>query len=383
MATRTPDQQTEQELTSQAKAFAQSGNAPDIVALMQSSRERLESVSFSRKAKIVRVMIDLIGTVPGAEQLQIETCREWVEICQHQMFLRLKLEILLASLYMGIKDYVAAKDLLEKLLKEVKKNDDKRLLVELHLLESQCHLALRDLPKARTSLTAARAAANAVYVPPTLSSKMEMQSGLLHSEEHDYKTAYSYFYEAFESDDGMKQESAEGRLKYVLMCLVMLNKPDEVTQLTGGRLALKYTGRPTQAMRAVAEAQAARSLHDFQRVLDEYADELQEDPHIASHLQDLRDTLFEGHLARIIEPFSRVEVSHIAELIGLEIGPVEAKLSQMILDKKLHGILDQGTGCLKLFDPTPADKTYEASAESLQKLNRVVDALFEKAAMIN
>ena len=36
---------------------------------------------------------------------------------------------------------------------------------------------------------------------------------------------------------------------------------------------------------------------------------------------------------------------------------VETKLSQMVLDKKLNGILDQGLGSLELFDEVHKDKT--------------------------
>lgn len=58
---------------------------------------------------------------------------------------------------------------------------------------------------------------------------------------------------------------------------------------------------------------------------------------------------------------------------------MEKKLSQMILDKKFNGILDQGFGVLVIFDETTSDKTYETVLETIQSMGKVVDSLYNKA----
>lgn len=48
--------------------------------------------------------------------------------------------------------------------------------------------------------------------------------------------------------------------------------------------------------------------------------------------------MLEKDLCRIIEPYSCVEITHIASTIELSVELVERKLGQMILDKKILGI---------------------------------------------
>uniref|UniRef100_A0A286Y2I1 Proteasome 26S subunit, non-ATPase 11 n=4 Tax=Rodentia TaxID=9989 RepID=A0A286Y2I1_CAVPO len=205
----------------------------------------------------------------------------------------------------------------------------------------------------------ARTTANAIYCPPKLQATLDMQSGIIHAaEEKDWKTAYSYFYEAFEGYDSIDSPKAITSLKYMLLCKIMLNTPEDVQALVSGKLALRYAGR---------------------QALTDYRAELRDDPIISTHLAKLYDNLLEQNLIRVIEPFSRVQIEHISSLIKLSKADVERKLSQMILDKKFHGILDQGEGVLIIFDEPPVDKTYEAALETIQNMSKVVDSLYNKA----
>lgn len=258
--------------------------------------------------------------------------------------------------------------------------DDKALLVEVQLLESKTYHALSNLPKARAALTSARTTANAIYCPPKLQAALDMQSGIIHAAgEKDWKTAYSYFFEAFEGYDSIDSPRAVTALKYMLLCKIMLSLPEEVQALISGKLALRYAGRQTDALRCIAQASKNRSLADFEKALTEYTKELRDDPIINTHLAKLYDNLLEQNLIRVIEPFSRVQITHISGLIKLSKDDVERKLSQMILDKKFHGILDQGEGVLIIFEEPPVDKTYEAALETIQNMSKVVDSLYNKA----
>ncbi|KAG2344164.1 hypothetical protein BDR05DRAFT_999324 [Suillus weaverae] len=113
--------------------------------------------------------------------------------------------------------------------------------------------------------------------PPHLQAafKLDLQSDVLHAEDKDYTTAYSYFYKTFEN-----MSSQTAALKYTLSFEVMLNMPEDVTSLLSIRLALSSN------------------------------------PTIRSHFAALYDTLLQQNLMRIVEPSSVVEIDYVAKHVG-------------------------------------------------------------------
>lgn len=112
----------------------------------------------------------------------------------------------------------------------------------------------------------------------------------MHCEEKDYKSAYSYFFEAYENYSQAGDERYVQCLKYMLLCKIMTNtvrsvgtstwvlasnlyhyKVEDVQALLNGKLALKYATPEMEAMRAVAKAQENSSLKDFQAAMATYS----------------------------------------------------------------------------------------------------------------
>ena len=89
--------------------------------------------------------------------------------------------------------------------------------------------------------------------------------------------------------------------------------------------------------------------------------------------------MLESNLIRIIEPYSCVEIEHIAKLIEMTVPVVERKLSQMILDGKFQGILDQGKGQLVVYEESEKDYAMEKGLDVIANMDNVVTSLFGRS----
>lgn len=345
----------------------------------------------------MRRLLEIVAGSAETLDLQADLCGKVINWClsEKRTFLRQRVESRLVAIDFERGRYDEALSLVNRLLKELKKLDDKQMLVETHLSEAKIHGALQNIPKSKAALTAARANGNAVYVGPLLQAQLDEMSGSLHCEEQDYHTSHSYFLEAYEAYDTMDDEPRATRcLKYMLLCQI-LQEPtqgsardanaalDAATAAATSKQYVKYAGPNLDSMADVAKAAKKRSLDMFEACMDKYGPILKADLLIKHHLELLYDKILETNLAKIIEPFSCVEIDRVAGLIQLPVAKVEKKLAQMILDKKLMGVLAQGDGRLMLHTDPDEDPTYEASLDVIKNMSEVVESLFQRAEALD
>ncbi|KFX96787.1 hypothetical protein O988_05157, partial [Pseudogymnoascus sp. VKM F-3808] len=108
----------------------------ELVNLITTSRTVLSSFAKAKTAKLVRSLLDLFHKIPNTTDTQIsvtKSCIEWAT-SERRSFLRQNLETRLVALHMAKQSYYDALTLINSLLRELKRLDDKLVLVEVQLL---------------------------------------------------------------------------------------------------------------------------------------------------------------------------------------------------------------------------------------------------------
>lgn len=93
----------------------------------------------------------MFSEIPDSLSLQVQVVKEMTEWAssEKRIFLKQALETRLVALYLDNRMYSDSLSLISSLLSELKRLDDKMVLMEVQLLESRCYHALKNFPKSR------------------------------------------------------------------------------------------------------------------------------------------------------------------------------------------------------------------------------------------
>ncbi|SOV82331.1 26S proteasome regulatory subunit RPN6 [Plasmodium sp. gorilla clade G3] len=493
-------------------------------------------------------------------------------------FLRCRIEVKIIILYIIKQKYKTALGLIDRLLKEVKKVDDKTLLLELYIVQTKIYMLLKNSPKMKASLTFAKNIANTINTAIYINSEIDLLSGILFIYEKDYKSAYIYLYECYETlytyiynshnntidflskkhndfytiiihniintstissqnktksisqispfllsfytfyeyydtnnsilsldemninsnnvnliysdmickisssyeeleDDKIycitnpielnydlieklsmdnygnlietKMDAKENilnrendnlntmnnnnnnnnnknnnnnnnnnsssssnffifphnnnskgvgnfglnlnienvkiivPLKYMLLCKVLEeNNRKEINNILCENNKLNYVPhKEIQILLDISKSYENRSLDIFEKIIKNSLFLINIDKVIYNYLKELYELLLEKNILKIIEAYSCIDLHYIGEKLNLDINKIISKLSEMILDKKLNGTLDQNVGILILYDDMPETKMYQNVLDIINNLTESVDILYEKAQL--
>lgn len=153
-----------------ASIYKEKGLVEELINLTKTILPLYIDFPKSKLAKIIRTLFDLAIKVEGRFEQLILLCEHIVSWCEkeNRSFLRMRIETNLADLNFKMEKYNDAIAIINKLTYELKKKEDKQLLVESQLVESKVYHALENLPKAKAALTSVKTVANSIYIVPQL-----------------------------------------------------------------------------------------------------------------------------------------------------------------------------------------------------------------------
>ncbi|KAI5190769.1 26S proteasome regulatory subunit N6 [Nematocida sp. AWRm77] len=357
-----------------------------VAAIHQKNIDRVEEVldvianakSISRASSALLLKSSL-DTVEKEGRGQIDCVRvydrmiKWAESNRRNL-LKLDFKMRKAENLLAQKHYKECLELIAETAKVLKQADDKIGLVKLYYLESKVYYELKNLPRAKSSLTLSRSTSTFVYCPSHLQAKMDLLNGVYLADERDYNTAVSYIMEALEGFS-LAQDAKMGVqcARYLILMKIMENKVRDAKVLLSHKLVAPHKkDQCIEMLGVIAACVGDRNLRECNDIIQKNLDTISQDRFLVSHLMFLCDNLIDSNILKIIEPYSNISVEYIGHTLGFDTPTIENRLRRMILDRRIIGTIDQETMCLNI--STPLQTCRRAHGEVSEILSVLSDA---------
>ena len=351
---------------------------------------QIKEIKNTNNTFLVKLTDKLIAKLKKRKDLLndiVNITEEITKFCDetNNISMKSKIQTRLAEVYYIHENYSKALDICNKVIFDLKRYEDNLGLIQLLLLESKIYYATNGISKAKASLTSVKTLITKVYVEPKLQANIDMHAGILAAYEKDFNLAYSYFFEAFDVYNIPSKKRRNKGLRafeYMILCKIVGGHIEEVNNVVLSKQGKDYYGPEVEALRSIESAVKEKSI----KLLEDNIAKNKKyftDRVINYHISNLHNDLLEKNLIKIIKPYSVVEIDFVAKTIGLNYQDVLNRLRQMILDKKINGILDQGKGSLIIYDVDSANPYLDKSIETFKNLEKVVEALDKKVRATN
>lgn len=322
----------------------------DIVNFLKELPLHWKDLSLARTTKIIKMLLN--KKEQNEETLQL--VNQLIEFYSNKKLLKIDLETRRIKILLETKEYQQCLNLITSLIKELKKSDDKFNIINLYVYESKAYYEIKNVPRAKSSLTSARALAVSTFCPTDLQAQIDMLSGMYICDEKNYETAYSYFLEALDGFVIEKSIFCITVVRYLILSKIIGMKYNEVDTLFKRLLEkimkTKYNASTDDVIIILLDVNKCcieRNINSYKALLQSQGHKIR-DTFIEKHLFLLYDRLLEENILKIIEPYNNIYIANIGRIMDLNENIIESKLRKMILDGRVHGILDSVNRCLNL-----------------------------------
>mmetsp|Transcript_60846 Transcript_60846/g.91870 ORF Transcript_60846/g.91870 Transcript_60846/m.91870 type:complete len:250 (+) Transcript_60846:670-1419(+) len=163
--------------------------------------------------------------------------------------------------------------------------------------------------------------------------------GKMHMEEESWGDAQKDFFEAFKNYDEAGSSRRIQCLKY--MVLANLLSLSEINPFGAPETASYKNDPQIVAMTDLVATYENNDIQGFERILQNNRKTIMDDKFISMYIQDLLKNIRTQVVAKILKPYTRVNISFIAKELNICEEEVEKLLVTLILDEKISGRIDQ------------------------------------------
>ena len=252
--------------------------------------------------------------------------------------------------------------------------------MEIYALQIQLYSRLKDHKRLRATFHQAMNVRGGIPHPRTLALIQEL-GGKMHMEAKEYDAAGKTFFQAFKSYDEAGDPSRLRCLNYLVLSGMLgvsnINPFDS-------QECRPYKDDPSVvAMTNLVQAFHNNDIVAFEGILKQSKGQrLLADAFLRQHVADLLETIRRQVLARLVQPYQRIQLSALAAALNhMSVPEVEALLVRLITDGSLAARLDRTQGVL-LKVPTEDDDDDDDETQTLERLLSMVDQVAQQVANV-
>jgi COP9 signalosome complex subunit 2 len=290
------------------------------------------------------------------EQFYSLTLEAFANTNNERLFL--KTNIKLARLWFAQKNYRQLTEKLRTLHKACQKEDGTddpskgTLLLEVYALEIQMYAETRNSKRLKALYQRALRVKSAVPHPKIMGIIREC-GGKMHMSEENWKEAQSDFFESFKNYDEAGSLQRIQVLKYLVLTTMLMGS--DINPFDSQETKPYKNDPRIAAMTDLVDAYQRDDIHSYENILQSNTD-LLSDPFIAENIDEVTRNMRTKAVLKLVAPYTRFTLEFISKQLKISLAEVQDILGFLIVDKKLHGKMDQQAGTVEVESNTDMDR---------------------------